>query len=234
MLDSLYIGATGMQAQQLNVDTIANNLANVNTANFKKSRVSFGDLMIRELVRTNPMLEQGAVVQNQRAGAGVSIGRISKQFDSGELKQTGAPLDLAIQGDGFFEIVMPDGSISYSRGGSFKVGTDGVLSMQNGNHLKPAISIPPSAQKVVIDANGLVKVTVPNQPRPLEVGRLEIVRFTEPSYMQAMGDGLYRASEQAGEPMLGVASRDGAGTISQGFLEGSNVKLVDEMVGLMC
>jgi flagellar basal-body rod protein FlgG len=231
MLDALYIGATGMQAQQAHVDTIANNLANVNTPAFKKARVNFSELVVATLARgaanaTNPGLPAAS-------GAGVQLGAPARVFDGGDLKKTDAPLDLAIVGDGFLELAMPDGSRAFIRGGSLKVNSDGQLATQAGIPLKPGVSIPDNAQAVLIAPNGRVQIRLPGQADPVDAGQLELVRFTNAQGLLAQGGGVYRASEASGEPIGSRAGEDGMGTLAVGMLEGSNVRLVDEMVNLM-
>jgi len=237
MFEALYIGATGMQAQQLSVETIANNLANVNTVGFKKGRVGFSDLMVHETSRTTQPsaddLRTGALGAPQLLGAGVGVTGVGKSFDAGDVKQTGSPYDLAIQGDGFLEVTLPDGTSGYTRGGTLKVNKDGLLATQAGYPLKPPITIPDNATAAVIGADGRVLVTVPNQTTPIEAGQLELVRFASPTGLLAQGDNLYLASDASGEAVAARPGQDGAGTLAQGYLEGSNVKMVDEMVNLM-
>jgi flagellar basal-body rod protein FlgG len=230
MFEALYIGATGMQAQQFHVETIANNLANMNTVAFKKGRVSFSDLIARE---SNRVMQPTADAATQRLGAGVSVSAMSKVFDSGELRRTDAPLDIAVRGEGLLEVTMPDGSSAYTRGGSLKVNKDGLLATQAGHPLRPAISIPDNAQSVVVEQDGRVLVKPAGQTTPTEAGQLELVRFTGTGLLTAQGDNLYRPSEASGEAIAVRAGEDGSGTFAQGFLEGSNVKMVDEMVNLM-
>lgn len=237
MLDALYIGATGMQAQQLHVDTIANNLVNANTPGFKKGRASFVDLVVGQ--RSQPL--PGAVGPDAMpglldivpTGAGVGVARLSKAFDLGDLRKTDAPFDLAIQGDGFLEVSRSDGSIAYTRGGSLRVNRDGLLATAAGDPLRPAISIPDNVQALTIERDGSVMVRSSGQAQPVEVGRLELVRFVSPSGLQAVGEGLYRGGPESGEAIPMRAGEDGAGVFAQGFLEGSNVRMVDEMVNLM-
>lgn len=234
MFDALYISATGMQAQQLNVDTIANNLANVNTTGFKKSKVSFTDLMVREANRTVASQEEaGLLGAGGRVGAGVGVASTSKLFDMGDLKKTESAFDIAIQGEGFLEVTMPDGSSAYTRGGTFRINRDGLLATAGGFALKPNLAIPDNAQNMQIDGDGRVRVQVAGQATPVEIGQLDLVRFTSPSGLMAQGDNLYRASANSGEAIAGKASEDGMGSLAQGFLEGSNVKLNEEMVSLM-
>lgn len=240
MSDALYIGATGMQAQQLNIDTIANNLVNVNTPGFKKGRVSFTDLMVMEASRQGTVSNAsefsqalGPLSSSPRSGLGVGIANIGKFFDQGNLSQTGSLWDVAIQGDGFLPVTMPDGSMAFTRGGTLKVNRDGMLATQSGLPLKPGINVPTNATAMTISGDGTVLAMMPNQARPLAIGNLQLVHFANPSSLQPLGDNLYRASDDSGEPTSGTASQDGLGTFQQGYLEGSNVKMVDEMVGLM-
>ncbi|HJV47710.1 MAG TPA: flagellar basal-body rod protein FlgG [Geothrix sp.] len=236
MSDALYIGATGMQAQQLNVDTIANNLVNVNTPGFKKGRVSFTDLMVMEAARQNgvdPTQDGGPMASIARTGSGVGIASMGKLFDQGSVNQTGSAWDIAIQGDGFLEVTMADGSSAFCRGGTLKVNHDGLLTTQSGQALKPTITIPTNATSMTITPDGNVLVTVPNQNQPVNAGQLQMVHFANPGALLPQGDNLYRVSEDSGEPMAGNAGQDGIGTLQQGYLEGSNVKMVDEMVNLM-
>jgi flagellar basal-body rod protein FlgG len=237
MIDSLYIAATGMQAQQLNVDTIANNLANANTAGFKKGRVVFTDLMVQQAAlaqgATGASADAGALAAMPRLGSGVGVASITKLFDLGDLKQTGSAFDVAIQGDGFLEVVMPDGSRAFTRGGSLKVNADGLLVTQSGQTLKPSLTLPANSTNVIVTADGRVRVTEPNRTNPVELGQLELVRFANPSGLLAEGENLYRSTDASGEPIAGRAGADGIGTLAQGFLEGSNVKMVDEMVNLI-
>ena len=235
MLDALYIGATGMQAQQLNVDTIANNLANVNTTAFKKGRISFTDLMALEAARLGPQdSTQGAdAPAAAMSGNGVGIATQSKVFDAGTTSATGSAWDVAIQGDGFFKVALADGSTAYTRGGTLKVTTDGQLATQSGLVLQPSISVPANASSLSISADGIVSATLPNQSRATQLGQLQITRFTNPTALQAQGDDVYVASEAAGDPTVGTPGQDGLGSLQQGYLEGSNVKMVDEMVNLI-
>jgi flagellar basal-body rod protein FlgG len=232
MFDALYIGATGMQAQQAHVDAIANNLANVNTAGFKKARVNFSDLVVSGAAQRAAGAENGAFA-TASVGAGVQVAATGRVFGGGEQKKTDAPLDVAIAGDGFLELAMPDGSRAYARGGTLKVNADGLLATQAGIPLKPGLVIPDGAEALLISATGRVQVRLPGQATPVEVGQLEAVRFSHPQGLAAEGANLYRATDASGEAIGGRPGEDGVGTLSQGFLETSNVKLVEEMVDLM-
>jgi flagellar basal-body rod protein FlgG len=236
MFDALYIGATGMQAQQLNVDTIANNLANVNTVGFKKGRINFTDLMVNDTSRSTARgidATSGLLSPLARMGAGVGVASLSKMFDVGDMKQTGSPYDVAIQGDGFFEVVMPDGGRAYTRGGTLKIGLDGQISTLAGYPLKPGITVPENTRSIVVHPDGRVQAMVGNQTTPSELGVLAMVRFSSPQGLLAQGDNLYRSSDASGEASAAKPGEDGVGTLAQGYIEGSNVKLVDEMVNLM-
>lgn len=234
MLDSLYIGATGMQAQQAQVDVIANNLANVNTPAYKKGRVNFAELVV-----TGPALAQriagqeGTPMLEGSAGMGVQLAANAKVFDAGDMKKTESPLDLAIAGDGFIEVALADGSRAYSRGGTLKVNADGELATQAGLALKPGIRVPDDAESLAISAGGRVQARVPGQSAPLDLGQIDLVRFANTQGLQPLGGGLYRPTEASGEAIAARAGEDGTGTFAQGMLEGANVKLVDEMVQLM-
>ena len=233
MFDALYIGATGMQAQQANVDAIANNLANVNTPAFKKNRVSFSELVVTGAgpgQQGGPLEETAAL---SALGAGVQLASLSKAFDAGDLKKTDSPMDLAIVGDGFVELALPDGGRAFTRAGTLKVNAEGQLATLSGVPLKPAISIPGSAEAVVVSPTGRVQARVAGQAKPGDVGQIELVRFTPPQGLLPAGGNVYRVTEASGEPIAGRAGEDGMGTIAQGMLEGSNVRLVDEMVNLM-
>lgn len=232
MNDSLYIAATGMHMQQKGVDTISNNLANVNTPGFKKGKVSFEDLVYRDINGTAAGLDTGSS-QRMWQGSGVSIASIMKSFVAGALKQTGQPMDLAIEGEGFVEVVALDGAPAYSRGGTLTVDQDGFLATSSGHALKPSIHIGNDAQEITIKSDGRVFVRGRDQSEASEVGRIELVRFADMSGLVPLGSNLYKASERSGDAIIARAGEDGTGTLAQGFVEGSNVNLVEEMVDLM-
>jgi flagellar basal-body rod protein FlgG len=239
MSDAMHIGATGMLAQQVHIDTIANNLVNVNTPGFKRARVGFTDLMVAEAARMSPAssaeigLDDGVLGAIPHTGVGVGISNMSKVFDLGSMNPTGSAWDVAIAGDGFLPVVMPDGSTGYTRAGTLKVNTDGQLATQAGYPLKPNISIPSDATSFSIAPDGTVQVTVPRQTRPVQVGQLQLVRFSDAASLVAQGNGAYRANANTGDAIPCTPGQDGVGLIQQGVLEGSNVKMVDEMVNLI-
>jgi flagellar basal-body rod protein FlgG len=229
MNDALYIGATGMQAQQVQLDAIANNLANLNTPAYKRSRVSFGEIVQRAQPSSQTAAADGAIANS----AGVMLASTSKLFEPGELKKTDSPMDVAIQGEGFLELAMPDGTRAFTRGGTLKVNADGQLSTQSGAPLKPGFLVPENTDGVVIAANGRVQVRVAGQARWTDAGQLELVRFPNVQGLLAQAGNVYRSTEASGEPIAGRPGEDGFGSIAQGSLEASNVKLVDELIQLM-
>jgi flagellar basal-body rod protein FlgG len=236
MFEALYIGATGMQAQQLNLDTIANNLANVNTAGFKKSRASFTDLMVRDggtPVPSYDATEASLLHLPGLSGVGVAVSSVLKQFDIGTMQQTGSAFDLAIQGDGFIEVQMPDGNRGFSRAGTLKVNGNGLLATQDGYPLKPNIRVPDGAQNLTIQSDGSVSAVVGTSTTPASLGQIELVRFSNPQGLQSQGNNLYLASDTSGDAVPTKVGVEGVGPLSQGHLEASNVKMVDEMVNMM-
>lgn len=228
MFDPLSIAATGMTAQKLNVDTIANNLANVNTPAFKRGAVQFTALVVPD----GRLPEAGPLAAPVSVGIGVRAG-VTRQFEPGALHASGSALDLALSGEGFLEVTLPDGSRGYVRGGPLQVNAEGQLVLLDGLPLKPAIQVPEGAQSFEVSASGRVQARLPGQAAPLEIGQLELVRFANPQGLQARDGGVYRATEASGEPIAGRPGEDGLATLAQGFLEGSNVKLLDELVGLL-
>lgn len=232
MNDALYIAATGMQAQQTNVETIANNLVNSSTTAYKRSRVSFTEMVVAEAGRSAqqaPAVDANLLAPQRRDGAGVAIAALTKQFDQGAITKTDSTYDLAINGDGFIAVTMPDGSTGYTRGGTLRINGDGQLATQVGYPLKPGITVPSDAQSLAITADGHVQILRAGQTVASDAGQLELVRFPSPGQLSAQGDNLYRATDKSGEPLSG----DGVGAIQQGYLEGSNISMVDEMVNLM-
>lgn len=231
MIDSLYIGATGMHAQQLSVDTISNNLANVNTPAYKKGRVSFQDLMYRELGRMG--IETPQNNPSNPFGSGVGVLQLGKLFQNGELKKTDSPFDIGLNGKGFLEVTLPDGTSAYTRSGSLQVTQEGLLATANGNPLRQAIHVPADAKDIVITQTGKVMVSVPDEKERVEIGQIELTSFINPAGLAPIGENLYVATEKAGEPISGIPGENDLATISQGYLEASNVKLVEEMVSLI-
>ncbi len=233
MQRSLFTGATGMEAQQLSLDVISNNLANVNTTAFKRSRVDFQDLLYQTLRAPGSISAQGLEVPSGiQLGHGVSVASVTKLFLQGSFLQTGNSLDIAIEGDGFFQITLPDGEIAYSRDGSFELNRDGTIVTSDGFALEPETTIPEDAITISIGTDGTISVTLSDATTD-ELGQIELARFINPAGLIAQGRNLFRESGASGDPILSVAGEDGAGTIRQGFLESSNVSVVDEIVQLI-
>lgn len=226
MNDALYIAATGMQAQQRSIDTLANNLANVSTPGFKKARVSFLEMM-------HAPQETAAQVPQSPTGMGISVDRVTKDFSQGALTPTGVALDLAIDGAGFIEVGLPDGSRAYTRGGSLKVTEDGYLATRSGLVLKPAIHIPADVGSVSIARDGTVQFQNTQTRQRINAGQLELVHFANPGALTATSQGVYLPNAESGDARFGKAGEEGLGSFAQATLESSNVSLVDEMVTLM-
>lgn len=235
MMRSLWTAATGMTGQQFNLDTIANNLANVNTAGFKKSRVDFEDLIYEILKAPGTPVATGSVLPTGvHVGHGVSIAGTQKIHTLGNLQETQNPLDLAIEGDGFFQLLLPDGSTGYTRDGSFKMDKDGKLVTSNGHILQPEIVIPSDTTQITITEDGTVSVIIANDPKtPQEVGKIELIKFANPSGLTPIGKNIFKETAASGDPVTGTPGTEGFGRLAQGFLELSNVNIVDEMVNMI-
>jgi flagellar basal-body rod protein FlgG len=230
MNDAMYIAATGLQTQQLNVDTIANNMANAVTPGFKSGRVNFQELMHRDALQTAGAV--GDAGSGIARGTGVGVGSLLKNFSAGEVKATGNELDLAIRGDGFIEVQLGDGSTGYWRGGTVQVTAEGWLATSQGQLIKPQIRVGKDAKGLLITPEGRVLHRAEGV-RDVELGQLDLHVFSDPSGLRVLGDGLYQSTSGSGDAMPLRPGADGAGTFMQGYAEQSNVKLVDEMVNLM-
>ncbi len=234
MLKSLNTAATGMKAQQSNMDVIANNMANVSTVGFKKARAEFEDLMYQ--TQKEPGAETGA---NSRSPTGVQIGlgvktsAVQKDFDQGSTQITKNALDMEISGGGFFPVQLPNGQIAYTRDGAFKKGADGRVQDKNGNILQPEIVIPPNASGIEISPNGQVAVTLDQSMVPQSLGQIQLVGFVNPAGLKSLGGNLFIPSNASGLPQQSNPGENGLGAISQGQLETSNVNIVDEMVNMI-
>lgn len=234
MIRSLYTAATGMEAQQLNLDITANNLANVSTTGFKKSRVDFQDLLYQTIRSAGGTQAQGVQVPTGvQVGLGTRIGATQKVFTTGDMISTGNPLDVAIEGDGFFQVRLPSGEIAYTRDGSFKKDADGKLVTSDGYALEPAVTIPSGALDVTIGEDGSVTATVQGQTEPQPCGNIELVNFLNPAGLMSHGRNLFTSTVASGEPVTGTPGQDGLGKLSPGYLEMANVKVVEEMVNLI-
>lgn len=231
MDDALYIAATGMQAHQRSVETIANNLANMSTPGYKKSRVNFADMVYRNLAPSVSGLDQPNAAPAW-AGTGVTIASLAKVYSQGEVKQTGRPMDVAINGEGFIEANAEDGSLVYGRGGTLSVDKDGMLCLADGYPIRPAIHVGTDAAAISIAHDGTVQVNPRDGSTPFEAGRIDLVRFADQSGLVGLGNNLYRASEQSGDAIPYRTGEDGVGTLAQGYVESSNVNLAEEMINL--
>ena len=234
MMRSLWTAASGMVGQQFNIDTIANNLANVNTAGFKKSRVDFQDLLYQTVRYAGTPVTAGAQIPTGiELGHGVRPVATQKVFIQVGFRQTDNPLDLAIEGDGFFQILMPDGTIAYTRDGSFKRDGEGRLSTSDGFSLEPEIIIPENAVSVNIGTDGTVSVLNAGANEQTSVGQIRLARFVNSAGLQSQGRNLLARTAASGDPIEGTPGLDGLGAMAQGYLEMSNVKVVEEMVNMI-
>jgi flagellar basal-body rod protein FlgG len=233
MQRSLFTAATGMKGQQLSLDVLANNLANVNTTAFKRSRVDFQDLLYQTIRAPGAISAQGFEIPSGiQVGNGVGVSAVTKLFQQGSFVSTSNPLDVAIEGEGFFQITLPDGEVAYTRDGSFKLNRDGIMVTSDGYPLEPEITIPDDAIAVTIGIDGTISV-VRSDSTTDELGQIELARFVNPAGLLSYGRNLYLESEASGDPILSNAGEDGTGTLRQEFLEGSNVSVVDEIVQLI-
>ncbi|RLA83386.1 MAG: flagellar basal-body rod protein FlgG [Deltaproteobacteria bacterium] len=233
-MQALWISATGMKAQEMRINVIANNLANINTTGFKASRADFEDLSYQTLKAAGAQGAAGTEIPTGiDLGLGVRLASVQKLFLQGDYHQTQNPLDLAIEGKGFFQVSLPDGTIAYTRSGAFKLSSDGTIVTSEGYPLQPEIVIPTEAQSITILPDGTVTVTLPGQTAPQELGRIELADFVNPAGLKAIGKNLFLATEASGDPVTGNPGEEGFGTIAQGFLEMSNVDLVGEMVEMI-
>jgi flagellar basal-body rod protein FlgG len=234
MIKAMRTAASGMSAQQMNVDNIANNLANVNTTGFKRSKVEFQDVLYQRIQKAGVSTATGAVIPtNVEVGYGVKPVATTRQFEMGELQQTENPLDLAIEGGGFFQVTLPDGTTGYTRDGTFKISNDGRLVTSDGFFMTPEITIPEDAESIQFTTDGRVSVLQVGQTEPSEVGQLELARFINPAGLSAIGHNLFELTVASGDPITGVPGEEGLGNIQQGYLEVSNVDVVSEMVNMI-
>ncbi|MFY9233893.1 MAG: flagellar basal-body rod protein FlgG [Fimbriimonadaceae bacterium] len=230
MMRALTTAGAGMVAQQYNLDTIANNLANVNTTAFKQMRAEFQDLMYQTFKAAGGTNQAGDA---QQVGLGSRFAATAASFTMGPLQSTGNPLDMAINGDGFFQVLRPDGSTAYTRDGSFKISADGTLVNSDGYILQPQTQIDTRATSVNVGRDGRISFMLPGQSEPTILPAIDIARFPNPAGLQRVGQNLYIASGSSGEAQVGPPEEDGAGAIQGGFLEGSNVQVVEEMVKMI-
>jgi flagellar basal-body rod protein FlgG len=234
MINSLWISKTGMETQQMQLDIISNNLANVSTNGFKRANAVFEDLMYQNLrqVGSNTS-EQSQLPTGLQVGLGVRAVATSRSFAQGNLQQSSNNLDVAIQGNGFFQVTMPDGTINYSRDGSFQVDSQGRLVTQSGLPVANGITVPANAQSVSIAANGTVTAMIPGNVAPQPIGTIALASFVNPAGLDPRGQNLYAESAASGQPNTGVPGANGLGSLMQGFVETSNVNVVQELVTMI-
>ena len=234
MMQSLYTASTGMLGMQTQIDTTANNIANVNTIGFKKSRAEFADLMYKVMEYAGTSTSD---VTKSPTGIEVGLGSrptaINKIFSEGSLKQTDNQLDIAITGNGFFKLELPDGTEVYSRNGAFKVDQDGTMVNSDGYKLSPEIVIPPDAISITIGTDGTITAVQPGQVEATVIGQIQTTNFINPAGLHSTGDNLYMETDSSGQPVEGIPGVDGLGILRQGFVELSNVELVVELTDLI-
>lgn len=234
MNQALWVAKTGLDAQQTRLAVISNNLANVSTTGFKESRAVFEDLLYQNIRQVGGQTSQDTrLPSGLMLGTGTRIVATEKLHTQGSIQTTENALDVAIDGKGYFPILLPDGSEAYTRDGSFKISDQGQLVTASGYTLQPGITIAADVQSVTIGRDGVVSVTLPNQPNPVAVGNIQLVNFINPTGLQPMGENLFMESAASGAAQAGTPGLTGLGGLIQGSLEGSNVNIVEEMVGMI-
>lgn len=235
MMRALYSAASGMSAQQTNVDNIANNLANANTMGYKQRRAQFQDLLYQNMVTPGSQAgQQTTVPAGLQVGLGTRTSSNEVIFTQGNFQNTDNPLDLVIQGRGFFQIRRPSGEIGYTRAGSFQMSRDGNIVTSDGDPLEPGITIPPSAQSVSIATDGTVSYVLPGQTAAQQAGQIQLASFQNPAGLNSIGRNLYLPTDASGEATVGIpGGSEGIGTVLQGYTEQSNVSVVDEFINLI-
>jgi len=235
MIRALYTAASGMMAQETNLDNVANNLANSSTAGFRRRRIQFEDLVYQNLVMPGAAASQQTTMV---AGLQVGLGTRSAASEviqlQGDFSQTGNPLDLTIQGQGFFQVLLPDGQTAYTRAGSFHLDAQGNLVTQDGNPVQPAVTIPAGATSVTVASDGTISVTLPGQTAAQQVGSLQLALFNNPGGLNSVGNNLFLATTASGDPIVATpGGSEGLGTLQQGTLEQANVNVVDEFIQMI-
>ncbi len=234
MFRAMSTAASGMEAQQTRMDIISNNLANVNTNGFKKDQAFFEDLIYQTIRKPGGRTKQGGIAPGGiQIGQGSRLAAVTKDYRQGEMVQTGNQFDLAIEGRGFFRILSPTGDFTYSRDGSLRTDSEGRLVTRHGEPLDPPVEIPPETVQVTISREGVVTAYRQGEPEGTEIGKIELVDFPNPGGLESLGYNQYRQTEASGEPIIGNPGENGLGGIAQGFVEQSNVKVVEEMIALI-
>ena len=232
---SLMIGATGMLAQQTNVEVISNNIANMTTTGYKQQRAEFQDLLYQNIRRPGSQSsDAGTIVPTGiQLGVGVKTASVYRMHSQGSIVITGNDLDLAVNGDGFFQIEMPDGTTNYTRAGSFQLNADGEMVTADGYRLLPGLTIPQGTEDITVDETGQVQAKVAGQTDPQTVGQIQLALFPNDAGLESLGNNLYRETPASGAPVIGNPGTDGNGTLQQGSLEQSNVNVVAEITNLI-
>lgn len=226
--------ATGMRAQQARIEVISNNLANVNTTAFKRSRAHFEDLLYQtEQGAATVEAPDASTLNEVQIGRGTRLAAVQRNDQQGPLEQTGRPTDLAIEGHGYFQVTLPNGQPAYTRDGNFSISDQGVLVTNGGYTVVPGVDVPTDATNLTISPTGVVTISTAMDATPVEVGRIELARFNNPGGLRALGENLYQETPAAGQPINGYPGEDGLGRILQGHLEASNVEIVQEMVDMI-
>lgn len=234
MIRSMYTAVTGMEAQQLYMDTISHNLSNISTNGFKRSKVEFQDLIYQTLKEPGVKNQEGEMAPvGIEVGLGVKPAGTEKIFEQGSLSETTNPMNVAIQGEGFIQVAMPDGTTSYTRDGQLKQTADGTIVTSAGYVVQPQMSIPKDADQLGIDPTGRVTVVMPNSQTSTEIGQIELARFVNPAGLKSLGGNLYGETESSGSPTINVPGEDNMGTLQQGYVEESNVQVIQEMVNMI-
>lgn len=235
MIRALYSAASGMTAQQLNVDNIAHNIANANTAGFKSRRAQFQDLLYQNLIQPGAAAgQQSTIPTGLQLGLGTRAASNEIIFSQGDFSQTNNPLDIVIQGQGFFQIRRAAGDLAYTKAGSFHLNKDGQVVTANGDLLEPPITIPQNALSITVATDGTVSYTQPGQTAGQQAGQIQLANFTNPSGLNSIGQNLFQPTDASGDPVIGApGGQEGLGTLLQGYLEQSNVSVVDEFVNLI-
>ncbi|SEQ19014.1 flagellar basal-body rod protein FlgG [Solimonas aquatica] len=234
MEQALWIAKTGLDAQQTRMAVVSNNLANVNTTGFKRGRAAFEDLLYQNEGQPGAQTsQQTQAPSGLLLGTGVRVVATAKNFTQGNINQTGNALDMAINGRGFFQIQMPDGTTAYTRDGSFQLNSQGQLVTSSGYVVQPGVQIPSGAQSISVSADGIVSVTVSGSGTPQQVGQLQVADFINPAGLQAKGENLYTETAASGSPQTGAPSTNGLGALQAGALESSNVNVVEELVNMI-
>ena len=234
MINSLWISKTGMEAQQTQLDVISHNLANVSTNGYKRATAVFEDLMYQNLRQVGSnTTEQNQLPTGLQLGLGVRTVATARSYAQGSLQQSTNPLDVAVKGNGFFQVTQPDGTLAYTRDGSFELNSSGQLVTNNGLAIANGITIPANAQSITIGADGAVSVVLPTSATPQQVGTIALVNFINPAGLEPRGSNLFTETAASGTPQTGTPGTNGLGTVMQGFVETSNVNVVQELVGMI-